>query len=99
MMSRQRAKYISGVFATEQYRHLVKFRGYATQNEFTVNLPDWRIFTVTVDGETASLLDNNISEHERRLEFDTGKLVRSFIFTTKHTPFKPQGSTRCGNKL
>lgn len=75
--------YINGVFATKQYNHLVKFKGYATKNEFTVNLPDWRIFTVTVDGETASLSDNNISEHERRLEFDTGRLVRSFIFTTK----------------
>lgn len=74
--------YINGVFATEHYRHLVSFKGYATQNEFTVNLPDWRIFTVTVDGETASLSENNISEHERRLEFDTGRLTRSFIFTT-----------------
>ena len=74
--------YINGVFATEQYRHLVSFKGYATQNEFTVNLPDWRIFTVTVDGETASLLNNNITEHERRLEFDTGRLTRSFVFST-----------------
>lgn len=74
--------YINGVFATEHYRHLVSFKGYATQNEFTVNLPDWRIFTVTVDGETTSLSENNISEHERRLEFDTGRLTRSFIFTT-----------------
>ena len=74
--------YINGVFATKQYNHLVKFKGYATKNEFTVNLPDWRIFTVTVDGETAAFSDNNISEHERRLEFDTGRLTRNFVFST-----------------
>lgn len=75
--------YINGVFATKQYNHLVKFKGYAKQNEFTVNLPDWRIFTLTADGETASLLNGNITEHERRLEFNTGRLIRSFVFTTK----------------
>lgn len=75
--------YINGVFATKQYNHLVKFKGYAKQNEFTVNLPDWRIFTIIVDGEQAELLNGSISEHERRLEFDTGRLVRNFIFTTK----------------
>lgn len=74
--------YINGVFATKQYNHLVKFKGYATKNEFTVNLPDWRIFTVTVDGESAAFSDNNISEHERRLEFDTGRLTRNFVFST-----------------
>lgn len=75
--------YINGVFATEQYKHLVKFKGYATQNEFTVNLSDWRIFNVYADGEQASLLCSNISEHERRLEFFTGKLIRNFIFSTE----------------
>ncbi len=75
--------YINGVFATEQYKHLVKFKGYAKQNEFTVNLSDWRIFNVYADGEQASLLSDNISDHERRLEFLTGKLTRSFVFSTK----------------
>lgn len=76
--------YINSVFATKHYNHLVKFKGYARQNEFTVNLPDWRIFTLTVDGEQAELLNGSISQHERRLEFDTGRLIRSFVFTTKN---------------
>ena len=74
--------YINGVFATSEYKHIAAFKGFAKQNEFTVNLPDWRIFTVSADGETASLLKGNITNHERRLEFNTGRLVRSFIFET-----------------
>lgn len=75
--------YINGVFATLPYKHIAKFRGFAENDQFTVNLPDWRIFTVTIDGETASFENENIFEHERKLEFFSGQLKRKFIFKTK----------------
>ncbi len=74
--------YINGTFANIKYNHLVKFKGYATKNEVTVNLPDWRIIELLVDGERAAFENGNIREHERRLDFKTGLLTHSYVLQT-----------------
>ncbi len=74
--------YINGSFANIKYKHLIKFKGYAEKNEVTVNLPDWRIVELIVDGERASFENENIENSCRRLDFKTGQLVHGYIFAT-----------------
>lgn len=74
--------YINGIHATEKYNHLVEFKGYAQEDQCTVNLPDWRIFDLFVDGEKADFKKNNIKDHHRELDFITGCINRTFIFET-----------------
>ncbi len=75
--------YINSFFATEPIRHLFALKGYAKNNEFTVNLPDWRIINLYIDGEKAEFKNNNIFNHRRTLNFFDGKLERNFVFETK----------------
>ncbi len=74
--------YINGIFTNIMYNHLVKFKGYATKNEVTVNLPDWRIIELFIDGERAAFQNKNIEKSSRRLDFKTGQLCHKYIFKT-----------------
>ncbi len=74
--------YINGIFEKEPLNHLWPCRGFAKNEQYTVNLCDWRIFEVYVDGEKACL-SNGLDNHKRVLDFIGGKIVRSFSFTTK----------------
>lgn len=74
--------YINGVFATNQYEHFHNCIGFAKQDEFTVNLTDWRIFNLYIDGEMACFSKENIKEHRRELDMINGKVDRTFIFET-----------------
>lgn len=75
--------YINGVFATEPYHHIHAFPGFAKHDEFTVNLSDWRIFDLYIDGEKACFSNGNIQEHQRELDMLNGRIDRRFVFETK----------------
>lgn len=72
--------YINGVFESEPHRHLCNFKGFAQNDQYTVNLCDWRIIELYINGEKASVT-NGISKHRRILDFKKGEIVRSFEFT------------------
>lgn len=74
--------YLNGVFATEPYHHIHVFPGYAKRDAFTVNLADWRIFDLYIDGEKACFSNKNIKEHQRELDMKNGWVDRKFIFET-----------------
>lgn len=74
--------YINSVFATEPYNHIHAFPGYAKRDAFTVNLADWRIFDLYIDGEKACFSNGNIKEHHRELDMMNGWIERKFIFET-----------------
>lgn len=74
--------YINGIFAVKPYSHPALFKGFAKRDQFTVNLSDWRIINLYVDGEKACFLKHNIKDHFRELDFISGQLKRSFIFET-----------------
>lgn len=72
--------YINGVFEKKALMHLCKFKGYPDYDQYTVNLADFRITEVYIDGEKAktSLLKN----HRRTMDFANGSINRSFDFET-----------------
>lgn len=80
-ISDESGMYINGIFESEPLNHLWEFKGYAQNEQYTVNLPDWRIFEVYVDGEKACFSNSGMSNHRRELDMYTGKIIRSFDYT------------------
>ncbi len=75
--------YINEIFEKEPYHRIVNLKGFAKANQYTVNLPDWRIIEVYIDDEKACYSNGNIKEHKRVLDFNGGKIDRSFVYETK----------------
>lgn len=73
--------YINGIYETIPVKSS-ESRGYCTNNERTINLTDWRIFNLYIDGEKACFSANNIKEHYRCLDMRKGCIERTFIFET-----------------
>lgn len=73
--------YINGIYEMRPVS-FVESRGYSTNSEKTINLTDWRIFNLYIDGEKACFSANNIKEHYRCLDVRKGCIERSFIFET-----------------
>lgn len=74
--------YINGVYATRPIGGALYSVGFPKHDEFTVNLSDWRIFNLYIDGEKACFSKDNIKEHRRELDMKNGKIDRYFIFET-----------------
>ena len=66
--------YINGIFEKEPIHHPWPCKGYATHDQYTVNLCDWRIFEFYINGEKAC----NITNHRRVLDFASGAVVRTY---------------------
>ncbi len=75
--------YINGIFATKKYEHLAKCIGFSKHDEFTINLSDWRIFNLYIDGEKACFSKGNIKDHYRELDMRRGVIERKFVFETE----------------
>lgn len=73
--------YINGIYEKVPTPDSVS-RGYSTNNERTLNLTDWRIFNLYIDGEKACFSAENIKEHYRCLDMRKGCVERSFLFET-----------------
>ena len=70
--------YINGIFESEPFHHLWDCNGFARNEQYTINLPDWRITELTVDGEKA--YTSKLQNHLRRLDMINGSVDRSFEF-------------------
>lgn len=89
--------YINGIYETaEPYKYYCLCRGLAKCDQYTVNLPDWRIIEVYIDGEKACL-SNGIKNHRRVLDFKKGCIVRTFDFVSKTGKTIKVKSTRIVN--
>lgn len=74
--------YINSIFETEPIVHPWYCKGFAENEEYTVNLCDWRIIEVFIDGEKACF-SNGLTNHRRRLDFERGEIVRTFEYTSR----------------
>lgn len=89
--------YINGIFETaEPYKYYCLCRGLAKCDQYTVNLPDWRIIEVYIDGEKACI-SNGLKNHKRVLDFKKGCIERTFDFTSKTGKTIKVKSTRIVN--
>lgn len=74
--------YLNGIFTTREIHHAFPFPLHATHDQFTINLSDWRIFNLFIDGEKACFSKENIKDHRRELDMVNGVIERSFVFET-----------------
>jgi beta-phosphoglucomutase len=74
--------YVNGVYDYEPYRHVVSFPGYPPRRHAVVNLCDWRIVNLAVDGEPFSMFRGELSEYRRELDMRRGLLTRSLVWTS-----------------
>lgn len=74
--------YFNGIYEQTEpdYGH---YKGIADFTEYMVNAVDWLYTRISLDGEVLDLALSNISNFRRELDFRTGRLSRSFVWTTK----------------
>lgn len=72
--------YINGVFEKTDINHAVYCKGFATHDQYTVNLTDWRLISVYVDGEKMCFSNGKMLSHERYLDMWGGRLVREAVW-------------------
>ena len=90
--------YINGIFESEPLHHLWPCKGFAKNEQYTVNLSDWRIIELYIDGERVCF-SNGITQHRRRLDFASGEIVRDLKFTSKSGKTVSVASIRIVNLL
>lgn len=77
--------YINGVYATFSLAKLhsyTPYPGFSKNDEITINLTDWRIMNLYIDGEKACFSKENIKDHVRELDMRRGCIERNFVFET-----------------
>jgi len=89
--------YFNGIYVNSEIKHLWPCVGFAKYEEFTLNLTDWRIFNLYIDGEKACFSNKNIKDHERRLDMRKGCVDRTFLFETASGKQARVASTRIVN--
>lgn len=72
--------FINGVYGYKPYQHPISFPGFAHRLHAVLNLADWRIFNLTVDGERFSFGSGTVSEYRRTLDMRRGIVERSLVW-------------------
>ena len=75
--------FINGVYETEPIHHPWYCNGFAENEQYTVNLADWRIVNVYVDGEKAGFSKGKMLSHNRVLDMKHGVLKREFVWESE----------------
>lgn len=74
--------YFNGVYENSVKEHEAQYKGIIKRSHFMVNAVDWLSTKIKLEGERLDLADANITEFYRELDFKTGQLKRSFVWTT-----------------
>lgn len=75
--------FINGFYESTDIRYGEANFGSPLKSQTLLNLPNLKETKVSIDGETFSLLESNVSEYSRTLSLKEGVVRRSLIFTTK----------------
>jgi len=69
--------FLNGIYDYEPYDHVLSFPGYPERRHVMLNLCDWRIINLIVDGQRFSLFSGQMSDYRRELDLKRGVVVRS----------------------
>lgn len=75
--------YINGFYESYPISYPETAYGYPEQGQTMLNLMNAKIIRVLADGETVRMQAGQIRDYHRELDFKTGVLTRSFIYSTK----------------
>lgn len=74
--------YINRVFETEPLNMRFPHKDSPPYRTTMVNLPDWRLMEIDIDGERFDLFEADISDYSRELDFRRGTVTRSLVWRT-----------------
>jgi len=72
--------FLNGIYDYEPYEHVISFPGYPARRHVMLNLCDWRIINLYVDGERFSMFAGQVSQYRRELDMRRGVVVRSLVW-------------------
>lgn len=87
--------YINGIFEKKPLKYVWDMKGLSRNEQFTINIPDWRIIEMYIDGEKA--VTTALSNHFRKLDMRNGVIERTFRFTSANGKTALVESTRIVN--
>ena len=76
--------YLNGFYESEEIHYPEAAYGLAKQNQFMLNVPNGKMIECMVEGERLDLLQGEVLDYERTLDFRTGILVRRFTWVSPH---------------
>ncbi len=74
--------YLNGIYEYKPYHYEWAFPGYPEHGHAMINVADWRLFELTVDGERFEPTTSQISDYRRQLNMKHGFVIRKLIWTT-----------------
>lgn len=74
--------YINGFYESYPVKYPEIAYGYPEQGQTMLNLMNAKVIRVLLDGEEVRMDDSHIRDYHRELDFHTGMLTRSFVYTT-----------------
>ncbi|MFW6119069.1 MAG: beta-phosphoglucomutase [Planctomycetota bacterium] len=74
------ATFINGIYDYKPYNHVISFPGFPPRMHAVVNVCDWRIVNIDVDGERFSMSSGEVSDHRRELDMRAGVLRRTLVW-------------------
>lgn len=77
-----RGVYFNGMYEVEKTEGTA-YKGIVQHTHFMINSPDWLWTKIILDDEEVQITKENTSEFLRILDMRHGKLVRSFVWTSK----------------
>lgn len=72
--------FLNGIYDYEPYHHVISFPGYPQRRHVMLNLCDWRIINLVVDGERFSMFSGTLSDYRRELDMRRGIVTRSLVW-------------------
>ncbi len=72
--------FLNGIYDYEPYQHAISFPGYPAHRHAMLNLCDWRIINLYIDGERFSMFTGRVSDYRRELDMRRGVVVRSLVW-------------------
>lgn len=76
----QAGMFVNGVYDYRPYHYEWAFPGFPARGHAMVNLPDWRIVRLYVDGERFSPLTGEVSDYRRELDMRRGVVTRGLTW-------------------
>ncbi len=75
--------YFNGFYEETPIYHPARYKGFVDISRDMTNTVDWLYIRILIDGEQLDLGTSTYEDYSRKLDFKTGILTRSFVWTTK----------------
>ncbi len=80
---RQTGSYFNGFYEETPIFHPARYKGFVDISRDMTNAVDWLYMRIFLDGEQLDLAESKYEHYTRSLDFRTGILKRSFLWTTR----------------